>query len=134
MQLTEEQFESMNPCEEHLDFVDIDSGDSLKSELLKNKIISDHEFNLINFTQDCFGLTKERGDAVLRHIWTAVTADEGMYAAPGFHRVNREYLLITEKPWTDDVDDAVLCEFEEEDDEDDWDDEVEPSSPSALKR
>lgn len=128
MQITEEQFDKMNPCEAHLDFIDIDKGESLKSELLKCKIISDHEFNLINFTQENFGLGQKRGDAVLRHIWTALSCDEGMYAAPGFHRVNREYLLITETPWTDDVDDAVLFEYD-----DDEDDELEQASPGVMK-
>ena len=39
-------------------------------------------------------------------VWTVVVYDNdddssSWYAMPGYHRVNREFFIVTEEPWTD---------------------------------
>lgn len=46
--------------------------------------------------------------APINYVWTIVDGDNGrdLYAAPGFHVVNRIGYVITERPWTDDIETA----------------------------
>ena len=55
------------------------------------------------------------------HIWTIVDADGNLYAAAGYHRVNRIGYVLTEKPWVTGNEEAVWCEFEEDEDDEDGD-------------
>jgi hypothetical protein len=59
-----------------------------------------------------------------KNLWTIVDADGSLYAVTGVHRVNRFGYLVTEEPWTEDIE-AVwhLCSDEDEDDAEDGIDE-----------
>jgi hypothetical protein len=63
------------------------------------------------------------------NLWTIVDADGSLYAVTGVHFVNRFGYLVTEEPWTEDIE-AVwhLCTDDDEDTdvEDDDDEESQP--------
>lgn len=58
-----------------------------------------------------------------RHVWTIVEAEGDLYAAAGFHRVNRtgDY-VITERPWITGQEEAAWCLFDDEDEDSEGDD------------
>lgn len=61
-----------------------------------------------------------------RNVWTIVEsgeADDDWYASPGFHAVNVLGYVTSEKPWTDDIIEAVF--FDASDFEKDEEDEIE---------
>lgn len=51
------------------------------------------------------------------NVWTIVDADGNLYASPGYHVVNRIGYVVTEKPWETGNEEAVWCEFEDDDEE-----------------
>ncbi|MEO3931368.1 hypothetical protein WMO79_00950 [Micrococcaceae bacterium Sec7.4] len=55
-----------------------------------------------------------------KNLWTILDAEGSLYAVTGVHRVNRFGYILTEEPWTEDIE-AVWCLFsdEENDAEDD---------------
>lgn len=55
-------------------------------------------------------------DPASKNLWTIVEADGSLYAITGVHLVNRIGYLVTEEPWTEDIE-AVwyLCDDDEED-------------------
>lgn len=59
-------------------------------------------------------------DQPINHVWTVLeTGDddnESWYASPGFHIVNRLGYVMTERPWTDELRDAVYFLHEDIDD------------------
>jgi len=102
-----------------------DEGEDLTARLLSVNIITQDQADKINYFEEDMGLdSAEEAWAVLTHIWTVVEADdsENMIAAAGFHVVNREGLLVTEKPWVDKVTTALFFDANEMEDDD------EPSS------
>lgn len=58
-----------------------------------------------------------------KRVWTIVDAEGNLYAAAGFHWVNRtgDY-VITERPWATGNEEAEWCVFENEDEDEDADD------------
>jgi len=102
-----------------------DEGEDLTSRLLYAEIITSDQAAKINYFEEDMGLDSEaEALIVLSHIWTVIEADdsENMYAAAGFHTVNREGLLVTEKPWADKESMAMFFDASEMMDDD------EPSS------
>ena len=63
-------------------------------------------------------------DQPLNHVWTIIESgsdeDGNWYASPGFHIVNRMGYVMTTKPWTDELRDAIyfLDDFDHEEDGD----------------
>ena len=63
-------------------------------------------------------------DQPLNHVWTIIEPgsdeDGHWYASPGFHIVNRMGYVMTTKPWTDELRDAIyfLDDFDHEEDDD----------------
>ena len=63
-------------------------------------------------------------DQPLNHVWTIIESgydeDGNWYASPGFHIVNRMGYVMTTKPWTDELRDAIyfLDDFDHEEDDD----------------
>ncbi len=63
-------------------------------------------------------------DQPLNHVWTIIESgsdeDGNWYAPPGFHIVNRMGYVMTKKPWTDELRDAIyfLDDFDHEEDDD----------------
>lgn len=61
-------------------------------------------------------------DHHINHVWTIVESgsdeDGNWYASPGLHYVNRIGYVMTEKPWTDELRDAIyfLDDFDHEED------------------
>lgn len=55
-----------------------------------------------------------------KRVWTIVDAEGNLYAAAGFHRVNRtgDY-VITERPWSTGLEEAEWCVFDDGDLDDD---------------
>ena len=48
-------------------------------------------------------------------VWTFMEGDDGNYRyVPGKHRVNRIYYVVTDPPWTDDLDEVVLDNLNED--------------------
>lgn len=45
-------------------------------------------------------------------IWTAVDTNGGLYLLSGYHTVNREYYVITQVPWEEDIE-VVLADYSE---------------------
>ena len=68
---------------------------------------------------------EEVKDQLVNHVWTVLEAGDGddgnWYASPGFHVVNRMGYVMTKKPWTDELRDAIyfLDDFDHEDEN--WD-------------
>ena len=48
-----------------------------------------------------------------RTVWTVVSGDAEAIL-PGFHTVNRLGNIVTEKPWTDDIDEVELEDLSED--------------------
>ena len=67
---------------------------------------------------------KDVKDQPLNHVWTIIESgsdeDSNWYASPGFHIVNRMGYVMTKKPWTDELRDAIyfLDDFDHEEDDD----------------
>ncbi len=66
-------------------------------------------------------------DEPVNRVWTILESgggdDGNWYASPGFHVVNRMGYVMTKKPWTDELRDAIyfLDDFDHEDEEEDED-------------
>lgn len=43
-----------------------------------------------------------------KHVWTVVDDGEATAISPGFHHVNRLGYIVTENPWSDDIDEVEL--------------------------
>lgn len=57
------------------------------------------------------------GDVPVEHVWTIVSGDDdNLYAAAGFHLVNRISYCVTNKPWQEDFEVAewMMSEKHEE--------------------
>lgn len=113
-----------------VELLHVDDGESLRSRLGIAGLISDAEQAAMDFSKDHFGLGKERADELLRHIWTVTDCDGDLYAAPGFHYVNRLNLVVTEKPWQDEGLTAAYY-VSEPDDDDELDDEPDSEATSS---
>lgn len=63
-------------------------------------------------------------DRPVGNVWAILESGDGddgnWFASPGFHIVNRMGYVMTKKPWTDELRDAVyfLDDFDHEEDED----------------
>jgi hypothetical protein len=63
-------------------------------------------------------------DQPLNHVWTILESGDGddgnWYASPGFHIVNRIGYVMTKRPWTNELRDAIyfLDDFDHEAEED----------------
>lgn len=40
---------------------------------------------------------------ITKNVWTYIEGDEGLYIVTGFHRVNRLGFLITDEPYTEEI-------------------------------
>jgi hypothetical protein len=51
------------------------------------------------------------------HVWTVVDSDDGsqLIAIPGYHFINRIDYMVTEQPWDDLAEEAILFTFITED-------------------
>lgn len=64
-------------------------------------------------------------DQPVNHVWTILESDDGddgnCYAARGFHVVNRMGCVMTKKPWTDELRDAIyfLDDLDHQDEDED---------------
>lgn len=62
-------------------------------------------------------------DQPFNHVWTILESgdgeDDNWYASPGFHTVNRMGYVMTKRPWTDELRDAIylLDDFNHKDDD-----------------
>ena len=62
-------------------------------------------------------------DQPFNHVWTILESgdgeDDNWYASPGFHTVNRMGYVMTKRPWTDELRDAIyfLDDFDHKDDD-----------------
>lgn len=71
---------------------------------------------------DLFDFTEVK-DQPVNHVWTVLESGDGddgnWYASPGFHVVNRMGYVVTEKPWVDELRDAIyfLDDFEKDDED-----------------
>lgn len=67
-------------------------------------------------------------DHPLRHVWSVVEGenpdDNNWYAAPGFHLVNVLGYVMTKKPWTESIIEAIyfLDDFDDENKDDEGND------------
>lgn len=87
-------------------------------EIYKPITVSKDGDQIVQTVDDANKLASDKG-LTEEHIWTIVDAEGNLYAAPGFHRVNRIGYVVTEKPWVTGNEEAVWCEFEDDEDEDD---------------
>lgn len=71
---------------------------------------------IVQRIEDANELAKKHGLGE-KNIWTIVDADGSLYATPGPRFVNRIGYVVTEKPWVTGDEEAIWCEFEDDEDE-----------------
>lgn len=90
-------------------------------------MLTEAQFNALQPRQPADGGLFDYADVAnepLQHVWTVVEGDDdGWYASPGFHVVNRLGYLLTTHPWTDETEDALWMEGSSDDEQADDDDE-----------
>lgn len=80
-------------------------------------------------------LPESNWDTLVKHVWTVIEGeeDDGLYALPGVH-INSVYYIVTDKPWTPDIEEAVYMAPDndlEEEDEYDLEDELAADNESG---